>query len=217
MITCADREYKATKRIKQGKRRLAAPFDELARWIAATWKVTVLNVIYNRATLVHKPRLQVILEFAKEERKFHRGVNYDEQKQQAIAGKFLEIIAGTEHAFDVEGLFVVFSAFAPLALEEADSQISQRQVAKLKRRLANPDLWKIDRFFGHATFFFYTDVQVQRYEAKGKKAEYARAYFQLLKPHDEFGYLKETVFRVDFDSKQNFDENYQSNWYYYYK
>ena len=57
MITASDREYKATKSIKQGKKCLVAPFDELAQWIAATWKVTVLNVIYDRANSLHAPRL----------------------------------------------------------------------------------------------------------------------------------------------------------------
>ena len=42
-------------------------------------------------------------------------------------------------------------------------------------------------------------------------------YFEILKAYDEFGYLVEKDFAVNFDSKQNFDDNYESNWYYYYK
>jgi hypothetical protein len=64
---------------------------------------------------------------------------------------------------------------------------------------------------------FYTDAQANAYAAEGKREEYARKYFEMLKPYDEFGYLSEDTFVVHFDSKQNFDENYQSNWYYYYK
>jgi hypothetical protein len=62
VITSSDREYKATKRIKQGKSQLAPPFDELAAWISSTWHVTVLNAIYDRANDLHAPRLQVILD-----------------------------------------------------------------------------------------------------------------------------------------------------------
>jgi hypothetical protein len=218
MITSSDREYKVTKKIKQGKKRLQPPFDELARWIGSKWNVTVLNVTYDRANSLHAPRLQVILEHKMHARKFHRGFNFDKDKQNAIASRFLEIIGRDgAHDFDVDGLFVVFSAFAPLAREEADSQISDEEIQSLKARMGNPDIWEILRLFGHVTIFFFTDAQVKRYEAGGKKQEYARIYYEILKPHDEFGYLKERDFKIDFDSKQNFDENYESNWFYYFK
>lgn len=34
---------------------------------------------------------------------------------------------------------------------------------------------------------FFTDAQAIDYAAQGKRAEYARMYFEILKPHDEFG------------------------------
>lgn len=218
MITSSDREYKSTKRIKQGKGTLRAPFNELAAWIASTQYVTVLNVIYDRANSLHAPRLQVILEHPGEERKFCRGINFDRRKQNAVAKKFCEIIASDDaHCFDVDGLFVVFSAFSPLAKEEADSHISRANIEALKKRIGNPDLWEISRCFGHVTFFFFTNEQVKKYDSQGKRDEYASMYFDILKPHDEFGYLKRSRFKVSFDSKQNFDDKYQSNWFYYYK
>lgn len=218
MITSSDREFKSTKRIKQGKKRLRAPFDELAEWIAATRKVTVLNIIYDRANSLHAPRLQVILEYQSHAQKFYRGVNFDRRQQNAIAKKFLEIIErDNHHDFEVNGLFVVFSAFSPIAKEEADSQISEADIEALKKRIGNPDLWEISRCFGRVTFFFFTDEQTKKHETQGKKDEYARMYFELLKAHDEFGYLKRNQFKIHFDSKQNLDENYNGNWYYYYK
>jgi len=218
MITSSDREYKSTKRIKQGKKRLRAPFDELADWISTTRNVTVLNVVYDRANSLHAPRLQVILEYASHAQRFHRGVNFDRRQQNAIAKKFLDIIGRDDaHGFDVDGLFVVFSAFSPIAKQEADHQISDADVEALKKRIGNPDLWEISRCFGHVTFFFFTDEQVKRYEALGKMDEYASMYFEILKPHDEFGYLKRNHFKVSFDSKENLDDNYQGSWLHYYR
>ncbi|ELP32346.1 hypothetical protein [Rhodopirellula baltica] len=217
MITSSDREYKSTKRIKQGKKRLRSPFDELSEWIASTRKVTVLNVVYNRANSLRAPRLQIILEHHSHAQKFHRGVNFDSRQQNAIKKKFLNIIEREgKHDFDVDGLFVVFSAFSPIAKEEADSQITEADIKSLQKRIGNPDLWEISRCFGCVTFFFFTDKQMKKYEAQGKKVEYASMYFEILKPHDEFGYLKRNQFKVYFDSKQNFDEKYESNWFYYY-
>lgn len=220
MITSRDSEYKATKLIKQGKARLAAPFTELAEWISDKWRVTVLNVIYDHRNNLHAPRIQVILEHEAEAQVFWDGFNdvFDRQKQQEIASKFLEIISRASHPeYDVAGLFVVFSAFAPLAREEADGKISESEIDALKRRIANPELWTISRYFGHATFMFFTNAQAKEHAAIGKQAEYARMYLEILKPHDEFNYLAQDCFTIAFDSKQNFDDNYQSNWYYYYK
>jgi hypothetical protein len=217
MIRTSDKEYEATKRIKQGQEQLAPPFAELARWIEATWAVTILNVVYDPPVRTCA-RLQVILEQREDVWKvYQEGEGFDPEKQRAIVEKLSEIVERDEIGdFDVEELSVVFSAFAPLAKEDADNQISEEEVQALRHRLGNPDLWKIDRCFGRVTFFFYTDEQARRYETEGRKKVYARLYFDLLKPHDEFGYLRGEAFEVRFDSKQNFDEHYESNWYYYY-
>ena len=202
MIKISDKEYKDTKRIKQGKMHLVAPFDELAQWISSTWNVVVLNVMYDYERNVHRPRLQIILEHESHLETFLSGVNFDLGKQNAISTKFLEIIGRDKtHRFDVDKLLVVFSAFAPLAMEEADSQISNREIKNLKKQIGNPDLWEISRFSVHVTFFFFTDDQVKRYENEGKKTLFAKMYFDLLKPHDEFGYFDEEIFVVNFDSK----------------
>ena len=197
---------------------LSAPFDELAAWISNKWAVTVLNVIYNSRNDLRSSRIEVIVEHHHEAELFHNGYNYDQKKQDAIASKFLEIInREPNHGYDVDGLFVVFSAFSPLAREEADMKISENDIDALKLHIGNPDLWEISRAFGHVTFMFYTDVQVKKYTAKGLKSEYASKYFELLKPNDEFGYLSKESYAVHFDSKQNFDNNYHGSWFYYYR
>jgi len=218
LITSSDNEYKETKQIKLGNARLAAPFEELAAWISERWCVTVLNVIYDCRNDLHAPRIQVILEHDLDAQVFRDGYNFDRKKQQEIASQFRRIInRDLYREYDGDGLLVVFSAFAPLAREEADSKISDGEIDALKRRIGNPDLWEISRFFGHVTFMFFTDAQAKEHTAKGKQAEYARMYFEILKPHDELNYLTQEGFSVTFDSKQNFDDNYQSNWFYYYK
>lgn len=216
MIRYQDEEYQATKLIKQGDAYLEPPFDDLAEWISETWQVTVLNIISDRRNELHAPRLQVILEHAADVRKFEDGLNFDHGKQAAIVDRFRELVSSRPSDFDVTGLFVVFSAFAPIALEEADDQISKEDVEALRLQMGDPELWCISRFFGKVTFFFYTDQQVKKRDASSRAA-YARSYFALLKPHDEFGYLSEDEFSVAFDSKQNFDRNYRGNWLNYYR
>lgn len=175
-------------------------------------------MIYDRRNNLHAPRLQVILEHQRDAEKFHDGINFDATKQQAIKAHFLNILnRQPSHGYDDTGLFVVFSAFVPIAKEEADSKLSEQQIEDLKNRLGNPDLWVISRCFGNVTFMFYTDEQAAKHEADGKKKEYAARYFEILKVNDEFEYLTAEDFAVRFDSKQNFDNNFEGNWYFYYK
>ena len=87
----------------------------------------------------------------------------------------------------------------------------------LKAKLANKDFWEISRCFDSVTFFFYTDAQVKQYETAGLREACAREYSHLVQPYDEFGYFERRGVAVYFDSKENFDTNYQSNWHYYYK
>jgi hypothetical protein len=140
---------------------LASPFAELAMWISETWSVTVLNVIYDGRNDLHALRIQIILEYDVDTQSFRDGLNFDQKKQKAIASQFLKIISRqANHGYDVDRLFVVFSSFAPIALEEADARISDKEIKALKRRIANPHLWEISRCFGHVTFVFYKDAQV---------------------------------------------------------
>ena len=79
----------------------------------------------------------------------------------------------------------------------------------------NSDLWKIRRYFGSVTFFFFTDSQVKESKARGLFPVYKKEYLKLVKVHDEFGYLNKGCIYVGFDSKENFDTNYRGNWFYY--
>lgn len=217
MVTANDREYKATRLIKRGEAALEPVLAQLAAWIAARWLVTVLNVIYDEIDVHHKrPRLQVIVEHSREWREFFDGPNFDTAKQQAIAARFAELVNRQYPGrCDVDGLVVVFSAFAPMARQDADSQIADVDICDLRERIANPHLWTIHRCFGRVTFMFYTDEQVRTYAQAGRRQAYADLYFELLQRHDEFGYLRRARFTVEFDSKENFDKNYAGNWFYY--
>jgi hypothetical protein len=111
----------------------------------------------------------------------------------------------------------VFSSFAPLARQEADSRVTDKQVEGLRRSLAETALWTIARCFGRVDFMFYTDEQARAHAKAGFLDTYADSYFELLRPHDEFGYLSRSRFAVRFDSKENFEKKYDGSWFYYFK
>ncbi len=112
-------------------------------------------------------------------------------------------------------LLVVFSAFAPLALEEANLRITDAEIDALHARLSNPALWKIHRRFGQVVFMLYTEHEAAEHERAGLRKTYADLYFVLLRGYDRFDYLRREAFDITFGSKEDFDKNYQGHWLYY--
>jgi hypothetical protein len=234
MITSNDFDYIETKMIKQGTKVLKSPLKDLAEWINKEYYVNVINIHYDYIE-DNRPRLGIIFEYDTDERKFHdKDYNYDPKKQKAILNKFNEILllkdGNNESKFitkwfkkktfvnyNTKNLLVIFNSFDHIAKEEANHSIPLEMIQELKTLLNNKDLWEIQKFFSSTTFFFYTDEQVKAYNNNGYINTLSEAYFNLLKQYDEFDYIKKESFRINLDSKENFDKNYDSNWFNYYR
>jgi len=237
MIVSSDQDYKETKLIKQGNSSINPDFKLLASWIDNNWKVKVLNVYYDVTIGTYNkpfPRLNIIFEELEDELKFRDSFlgNFHSDKQRIIARKFDELVNGKsneqtisvwsyirpkQYKYNTQGLLVIFDAFKPIARDEANEQIPQSEVDDLKAELKNPDIWSISRFASSVTFFFYTQKQADTAKRGGYIELLTDKYFDVLKKHDEFNYFDRQTFSVSIDSKENFDKNYESNWYYYYK
>ncbi len=235
MILPSDKEYTQTKRIILGTERMKPEFVPLAEWIDKTFNVKTINIIYD--TLDNKtPRVQICFEYEKEKNKFlTNDISYfDKSKQKAIGEKFTEIIkqqglsknnGSFSNIFGLNkngiyltgNVFVIYSAFEPIAKLEATYKISQKQTEEFIKSFDNKDIWTISIGFNIPTFFMFTDEKVKEYDKPEIKKMWADKFFDFIKPFDEFNYFKRTDIQVYLDSKENFDKNYESNWYYYYK
>jgi hypothetical protein len=217
MITPEDGDYQQTKRLKKNGTPLESPFRELAAWVGANYGVHVLNVVYDTIEPGSRPRLTVVLETQEDAQKFRVPPgNFNENDQMRVKERFEAILTEQRDLrFNVARLFVIFVAFEPVARIEAHWRVTKEEISRLKARLANQDLWEIRGSFDQVTFFFYTRAQVEQSEAAGLKEIYSQEYSCLVRPYDEFGYLQKRGISVLFDSKENFDTNYKSNWFYY--
>ena len=56
---------------------------------------------------------------------------------------------------------------------------------------------------------------IEQYIQNGINDILTEKYFNLLKDYDEFNYFERDSFMIYFDSKENFDKNFKSNWFYY--
>ncbi|MGJ8654781.1 MAG: hypothetical protein ACSHX8_16085 [Opitutaceae bacterium] len=220
MITPSDKEYQETKQLKRGKKALREPFQEMAIWISERKNKNVLNVVYDPPKgVLKRPRIKIIVENSGSEPLFSRDKFISEKADEPeIIEHFKGIIERDQlSGFGTEDMFVVFSNFSEVAKQDVDNQITEKDLERIIKRIGNPEIWKIVRCFGSVTFMFHTEEQKERHEKEGFRSKYASEYFNELKPHDEFGYLDRDSYQVYFDSKQNFDENYQSNWFYYFR
>ena len=217
MIVSSDKEYIDTKRYKRGELQLQEPFSNIACWIENKYAVKVLNVIYDKINPDQRPRLQVCIESRKDCEIFSEsdGINFDECKQTEILNQFLKLIEKEKSTIDTDKLFVVFSAFAPIAIEEANGKVKEEEIAQLLTKLVNAELWKIRPSFGGVTFFFFTKKQAEKSKKSDLLKVYSNEYLKLIKQYDEFNYIRNEQFIASFDSKENFDRNFNGSWFAY--
>jgi hypothetical protein len=213
MIVSTDPDYLDTKLVKQSKKHLYPIFKELANWIYQMFDTKVLNIYYDKIdTDNNRPRLNIIFEYYQDEYKFRDEIgNFDSIKQNIIATKFRESLTN----LDTERVLVIFSAFEPVAREEATYKIPTIEIDKLRNELAIKEIWEIYRQFSLTTFFFFTDKQIEYFINNGTAEHIKMKYLELLKKHDEFDYFKPGTYFLDFDSKENFDKHFGSKWFNY--
>ncbi|WP_066503209.1 hypothetical protein [Abyssisolibacter fermentans] len=235
MITTNDYSYKDKKLVKQGKKKMDSTLMKLADWIYNKYCVKVLNICYEKVGVAansQRPRLEIVFEFKEEAEKFRsqENINYDPIKQEEIKCKFIEInnakkskvlinffAKNNKYKYDMIDLFVIFSAFEPIARSDANNRVTREEISELKNKYQDYSLWEISKFFSATTFFFYTDYEVELHKADGLIDDLKMDYLKVLKKYDEFDYINFGNFSIMLDSKENFDKNYDSNWYYYYK
>jgi hypothetical protein len=231
MITYSDDDYKATKLIMQGKAFMNPEFIPLANWINNTYGLKPINIIYDLMEPEHSPRLQICFEFPYEKEKFYENgafLNFDKGKQTAICAEFKKTMKEQglirnsffsnpfkRATYRTNGIFAYFSAFEPIAREEANGSIPNEHIKSLEKEINDENLWQIVTVFAGAVFFLYTDEQVKQYDKEGIKKAWSEKYYALLKDYDEFNYFKDK-FSIYIDSKENFDQKYNSSWYNYF-
>ena len=236
MIIPSDKEYTQTKRIMLGTKTMKAEFIPLAKWIDKTYNVKTINIIYD--LLGNKrPRIQICFEFEKEKSQFmtHDIDYFDKKKQKAIGDKFCKLMRQqgldkkNQNSFLnfinpkkngiylTDNVFVIYGAFEPVAKFEAATKITKELTEKFIASFDNKEIWTISIGFAIPTFFMFTDEKVKEFDKPEIKKVWADRFYDLIKPFDEFDYFKRDNIKVLIDSKENFDNNYQSNWFYYYK
>ncbi len=158
-------------------------------------------------------RLQLIFEHQKDVDKFLLKDKFSKSSRKAktIAKKYHDLVQDIA----LDSILVLFYAFEPLAREEAITSIPLKMRNSFKDRYKE-SLWEVAVFGEYVTFFFFSNDQLKNAQQGTVTSSIKEEFYTLLKPYDRFNYLKLENFNAIFDSKENFDQNYDSNWRWYY-
>lgn len=234
MFMPSDYAFKRAKSARQGKSSISPVFGDFVREFASTFHIAPLwletdTMPVPRESGVVRPRLDVILERSDEYRRFLTApYNYDSRKQERIVRMFLNGTTSEirKRAFQPPSgartsgeLFVCFSDFEETAVREVHNLVSKAELEAFAQGLdLGEAYWCIERFMGTPpTIFVHTAEQAAALNLSSVRDQWDDAYFELAKAKDEFDYLDRRTTFVRLDSKENFDENYAGNWYYYWK
>ena len=116
-------------------------------------------------------------------------------------------------------LLAIVSDFESTAVREVHDLVSKAELDAFAQGLGlGEKYWCTERFMGTPpTVFVHTTDQAAALDLSPVRDQWDDAYFELAKQQDEFGYLDRRTTFVRIDSKENFDEHYAGNWYYYWK
>lgn len=220
MITPNDPDYQQTKARLKKRTPLEPIFAELAAWVAERFGVKPVDFWYDLHMPDRTPRLEIIVRTDDEDTTLTQGEwRMSAARQAEVAKAFADLVAkhGLQAKYQTQSLFVYPGVFDDVARKDANESVSEKDIAALKRKLKNPELWEIVKQFDTATFFFYTKEQAEKNKTNGLLEKYTAAWGKLAAKHDEFGLFAQRGVTVYFDSKEVFDNDYGGNWYHYFK
>ena len=236
-ITPSDAGFQQVCRVKRGQASLPARWDPFVGAFRERYGVAPLWVEIDRLpTPAAGPRLTIVVERTDQHRVFcpdpytqsHAEVRVlrrllrstmpDLSVGEGLLGGLFGRRLGRGDRVDVDSLFFVVHDFERLATEAAHSAVTRPEVHDFEGALGLGDeLWRTARYWGPPTVFVHTRDQAAALEQSPARERWGDLWYAAAKRHDEFGYLTRDEVAVPVDSKENFDEAYRGNWYYYFK
>jgi hypothetical protein len=230
----SDRGYLRAKLARQGAIRLDSRFGGFIDGFRERFGPEPLWLSTgNSGKPLRRPRLDVVLERTRQHHAFVTAEYRDDaEKAREAARIFADQLLGADlrnmfrlsphvppdHQFRAEEISVSFWDFERVAKSEAHRLVTDGELIRFTSSLGlGDDLWQIQRYPGPPIVFVHTDQQAAALKASPVRDVWADDYFALVQPHDEFGYLERAGIVIAVDSKENFDNSYSSNWYYYFK
>jgi hypothetical protein len=216
--------------IKHGNYTLAPVHQELMNWMTKQFSVRALDFfceVKNTSKGTPQQRVHVILETVEEVKQMqaHHADNaiIAEQflkyfKSAHLTGTIADPLKSTDLSFLTNPFPKIIITYRPL----------KNLTGKTRQEMLDDDQRAILKTFesvwtmSQAVVFYYTDAQVKENLINGTSARIIEALGQVAEKYGfepgtsyNYGFNRGSSYR--FDSKESFDRDYESNWYYYWK
>ena len=222
MIQAENPTYLETLDILKGHKSLSPMDQELADWLLDELQITALNFEFremSRGHAQHRYRLFIMLSSKADYDSMFEGYNYSAAKQTAISEKY-DQLAQKYHMPNLDhykNVFVACCDFSEEIRADYNGRAYDQLRDPLKEKYRHSSVWDIFAFSSYLTVFYHTDSDVQLNQENGVSRLIKDEYYEKLHALDEFRVFPYESFNVTFDSKENLDDNYDGNLYYYYK
>jgi hypothetical protein len=116
-----------------------------------------------------------------------------------------------------ENIWVCYSVFLTVYSTEISTEFTKEKIDELIKKYKKDNVWEIHISSFYITIFLEKENQIEESRQKSLFDKLKEEYIEIVKEKDEFGLFKKKLINLAFDSKENFDKNYDSSWFYYYK
>ena len=216
MINQSDSDYLETKEIVLGQQSVHPRYQRLIDWIELTYQRRPINIYVDRVGPCWETRLSVIFCTEAEVGTFEDdlGINFNKSIQASIAAEHerLEPWYAKFSLRQKRDALVIFTSFEKVARCDVFDQVKEDALLGAVLKVFH-DIWCVKKMLSYPIIFFETDREIKGLDS-GKKAEVRDAVGSLIADLDFCGCFADDVF-IGFDSKENFEKSYQSNWFYY--
>ncbi len=212
-------DFDQTVDILRGKVALSPVFEDLKIFLKEKLGVTAFNFVHEKIPNDRRHRLYVLLSSREDFLKMHTsGFGYDPVKQTQIAEAFYQLAKRYRFKSDKEitSVFVAFSDFSEELKADANSKADREARPMIVKNYQPHGIWDVISIFSGVVVFFHTEAELQQARLTKVTDAINKDYFCYLKKYDEFK-LYSADFAVHFDTKENLDQNFNGNLYYYFK
>lgn len=192
---------------------LKKDYEEIIKYISETYNLNIHEISFT--LLIYQTKKLIRFEIKLDKYPLNHFEYLD------LIGKEITLYI-TEKEFELqnkykaEKIFTFFSSFEQEELERIYSHLPN-ELNFLKQSINNKDIWIIKNvFYTRIVVFFYSNYQLPDKTEKERISNILKEYiFSSLKKFDINNILDKNEIIIEFDTKENFDTNFESNWYFY--
>ena len=218
MLFGNDRLFEQARKAKRRGSCLSGSLEALQRWTSERYSVNVLHIALERiqeGPSKGRPRLDLIVETPTDLNALRWGrFTLKREVVENLQRKFSELESLPRDSILP---LITIEDFASEAVGRAVGQFLNVDCPAVLREFEKLAIWDISGFSAFVVVFYPTDRDVRANQENGESSRVEARCRELISRYDEFSYMGPALPVVRFDSKQNVDENYSGNMFYYWK